>query len=132
MAQALFVTVSVHDASSAGRYSTDMVTQIRKGAQRRVYLKAWREHRKLSAEQMAGRLGIARESYYRWEGGTRQITPKKMAALAAALDIEPNRLWEMPPRPDDPPSLDEIAAGATREQREMFADVLRRMMGKAS
>lgn len=107
-----------------------MVTRI--GARRRerrpIYLAQWRAHRGLSAEQMAGRLGIERESYYRWEREPKRINLDKVSALADALDIEPGELWRLPERP----SLDAIAADATPEQQAMVADVVRRVLGKAS
>lgn len=122
------MAVPVHDANRMAGYSTDMVTRIGRRAPPRVFLKEWRESRGLSAEQMAGRLEIERESYYRWEREPHRINVEKMIALAGALDIEPEELWRQPAVP----SLDVLTRDASAEQQAMVFDIVRRVMGKAN
>src|SRR5437870_5021128 len=75
-------------------YVAAMVTRIHKSARRRLFLKEHREAKGVSAEQMAGRLGIERESVYRLEREAfTRLNPEKQAAYAAALDLEPESLW---------------------------------------
>lgn len=75
------------------RYAAAMVTRIRKGARSRTFLREWRKHRGLDAVTIAGRLGIERESYYRWEREPNRINLGEISALADALGIEPEHLW---------------------------------------
>src|SRR6185369_4784330 len=83
-----------------GVYVAAMVTRIHKGARRRLFLQEHRKAKGLSAEQMAGRLGITRESLYRLEReALTRLSPEKQIAYAEALAIEPEALWR---RPDTP------------------------------
>lgn len=102
--------------------------RIRKGAVGHLYLKEWRESKGVSAEAMAGRLGIERESVYRIEREQTRAR-KNQAAYAAALDVPPGLLWQLP---SALPSLDAIVADAPEDVKKMVADVVRRMVGKAS
>lgn len=104
-----------------------MVTRIHKGATRRLFLKQHREAKGVSAEMMAGRLGIERESVYRMEREPHRVNSVKQAAWAAALDIEPEELWRQPGvRSVDamiraaPPDVQDMAI-------EMAADIVRRL-----
>lgn len=82
----------------------------------------------VSDEAMAGRLGIGREAVWKRYTEQGRLDPAKIAAFADALDMHPSELLY----PPGVPSLDAIAEKATPEQRDMAADVLRRMLGKAS
>ena len=64
-------------------YAAGMVTRIHRGARRRLFLREHRQAKKISAETMAGRLGIERESVYRLERETWRVNPEKQAAYAA-------------------------------------------------
>lgn len=101
-----------------------MVTRIHKGVRGRLFLKEHREAKGVSAEQMAGRLGIERESVYRLEREPRRVNPDKQAQWAAALDIDPADLW----RPPETPSLDALVRGAPDELQQMAADIVRRLV----
>lgn len=109
-------------------YATVMVTKIRKGAPRRVFLREWRKHKNLDAVALAGRLGIERESYYRLEREPNRINLGELEALADALGIAPSDLWRLPSNP----SLDAEVAGAPQEVRDTAFDIVRRLVGKAS
>jgi transcriptional regulator with XRE-family HTH domain len=105
-----------------------MVTKIRKGARRRVFLREWRKHLGLDAVRMAERLEIERESYYRLERQPYTLSAGELLELAEAMGIEPEQFF----RPPEAQSLDAIAKDATPEQLSMMADVLRRVLGRAS
>lgn len=105
-----------------------MVTRIRKAYKRRLYVSQWREAKGLSPEQIAGRVGITRESYYRWEREHHRLTPEKLSQLADAMGIEPEQFWRLP----DTESLDALIKDAPADIQAMAADIVRRMVGKAS
>jgi transcriptional regulator with XRE-family HTH domain len=63
---------------------------------RRLFLTEHREAKGISAEAMAGRLGIARESVYRIERDPWRLNGRKQLAYATALQIKPEDLWNSP------------------------------------
>lgn len=107
-----------------GVYVAGMVTKIHRSAPKRLFLKEHREAKGISAEQMAGRLDITRESLYRLEREPRRVNSEKQAAYAEALQIEPADLWSHP----GTPSLDALVSSAPQELRAMAADIVRRLV----
>jgi transcriptional regulator with XRE-family HTH domain len=105
-----------------------MVTRIHKMARRRLFLREHRKAKGVSAEAMAGRLGIERESLLRLERELHRVNSEKQAAYAHALDMEPEDLW----RPPGNPSIDAMVHDAPENVRSMVVDIVRRMVGKAS
>jgi len=69
------------------------------------------ESRGLTDEKLAGRLGVSRQTVWKWQGQQHRLTPGKIAQLANALDIEPEDLWRTPSRP----SVDALLADAPDE-----------------
>ena len=70
-----------------------MVTRIHKHVRARLYPKEHREAKGVSAETMAGRLGIERESVYRLEREAQtRMNMAKQAAYEAALGLDPGAL----------------------------------------
>jgi DNA-binding XRE family transcriptional regulator len=104
-----------------------VTTRIRKHTKPRLFLKEHRVAKGVSARDMAGRLGIERESVYRIERETR-ANSQRQAQWAAALDIEPEALWRLPMAPRQE-SLDEIIRDAPPEIQKMAADIVRRLVG---
>lgn len=102
----------------------NMVTRIHQNARRRLFLKEHREDKGISAEQMAGRLGIERESVYRIEREQWRVKSEMQLAYADALGIEPEQLWRLPGRP----SVDAILQAAPADVQEMAADIIRRLV----
>lgn len=81
-----------------------MVTRIRGRIKRQhLYIEEWMAYRGLNDERLAGRLGVARETVTRYRSQQHRLNPDKIWAIAAALDIEPQQLWELPPPPDGQP-----------------------------
>lgn len=103
-----------------------MVTRIRRGARGHLYIKEWMAHRAVSPERLADRLGVARETVYRWLREQHRLDPGKLAQIASALDCEPMELWRLP----TDPSLDALVADAPAELRQTVTDVVRRLVGK--
>ncbi len=108
-----------------------MIERIRKGAKAHVYLREWREHLHLRAVDMAERLEIERESYYRLERNPKTLSVAEVVEIADHMGIDPQRLWEPPPERDAPPriSLDAIVKDAPEAQIEGLADMLRKVVG---
>jgi transcriptional regulator with XRE-family HTH domain len=69
-------------------------------------LKAFRERQDppLSQDDLAGLLGVARETVTRWESGARKIDEKKLPVVAGKTGISPKEL-----RPDLAELLGEAA-----------------------
>lgn len=101
-----------------------MVTRIHKANKGRLFLKEHRVAKKVSAKDMAGRLGIERESVYRIEREPQRVDSGRQIQWADALGISPARLWS----PPGAISLDEIAAPATDDVRAMAADIVQRLV----
>ena len=101
-----------------------MIDRIRKGAKPHVYLREWRKAKNVRAPDMAERLGIERESYYRLERQPFTLSIAELLVLADALGIGHQQLWEPPPAPGLTPrvSLDAIVAGEpdTIEMRDQY------------
>jgi DNA-binding XRE family transcriptional regulator len=107
-------------------YVADMVTNIRRGARPHLYLREHRKARGLSAEYMAGRLDMERESLLRLEREARtRCTPDKQAQYADALGIEPAALW----RPPGGISVDSMLAEAPADFRDMIVETVKRRLG---
>lgn len=105
-----------------------MVTRIYRH-RRRLFLKEHREAKGVSAEAMAGRLGIERESVYRLERESMsRASPEKQLAYAQALDIDPSDLWH----PPGTTRLDALVADAPEEVRQMAVDIVRRLISGRS
>lgn len=105
-----------------------MVTRI--GQRRRVhlYVKEWMDARGLSDEKLGNRLGVARETVWRWRTEQHRLNPEKLAQLASALDIEPQDFYRPPTRP----SLDAIVEDAPDDLRNTAVDIVRRLVGRNS
>jgi transcriptional regulator with XRE-family HTH domain len=65
----------------------------------KVHIALWREHRGLSQQQLADRLGTTDVTISRWETGKRQPDLSAQAAIAEALDIEFSDLFRLPTTP---------------------------------
>jgi DNA-binding XRE family transcriptional regulator len=94
---------------------------------RHLFLKEHREAKGMSAEAMAAKLGIERESVYRLEREAyTRLNPEKQFAYARVLNIEPEDLWRAP----GSPSLDAMVAGSPPEIKALAADIVRRLVNK--
>lgn len=82
-----------------------MVTRIRKGARPHLYIQEHQDAKGLGDEKLGNRLGVSRQTIFRWKKEQWRLDPDKMAALAEALDLDgPPDLY----RPPERPSIDAI------------------------
>lgn len=102
-----------------------MVTRIRKGAREHLYIEEWMERRGLTDEKVARRIGVERPTITRWRNQQHRLNPAKIAALAQALDLEPEDLWRPPPPLDAPPSIDAMLRDEPDHIRRRAAEVIR-------
>lgn len=102
-------------------------TRIRKGARPHLYLDEWFADRGVNDEQVAGRVGVARQTIWKWRTQQHRLDPIKIALLASALDCHPTQLWGPPNRP----SLDALVVDAPDDLRLMAHDVVSRLVKKA-
>lgn len=100
-----------------------MATRIRRGARLHYYIKEHMERLGVSDEAMAGRIGTTRETVWKRYSEQQRLTPGKVAEFADALDMHPSELLF----PPGTPSLDALIDGADEKQREMAADLIRRL-----
>lgn len=122
-----------HNLLARFPYDTGMVTRIRKGTPARIWLAEWMEHKHLDAEQMADRVGIERESFYRWLREPKRINLEKLGDIAFALGLDDPGMLLYPPPPKDtpkrPPSLDKLIAGKPEDVQALAFEVVRRLTG---
>lgn len=111
-----------------------MVTQIGKNQRRRhLYIKEWMESRGYSDTTLAGRMDKDRTTVWRWVNEQHRLNPEKIAAIAAALDVEPEELWSLPPPVLDkprPPSIDAELEDADDDTRNAVLDLARRLVSR--
>jgi transcriptional regulator with XRE-family HTH domain len=77
----------------------------------RLYLAEWREHRKLTQQQLADQLGSTSATVSRWETGQREPSLSAQKAIAEVLDSEVADLNRHP----DQPSADALLRGQPQE-----------------
>lgn len=105
-----------------------MVTRIGKGRRQHLYLREWMDHRGLSDETLGLRLGLSRQTIYRWRKEQWRIDTEKMALLAEALDIDPRDLWGPPSRR----SVDAITQGLPDEIHGDVVEFAEKLRKRAS
>lgn len=105
---------------------TAMATRIGQKRKLHLYVKEWMDHRGLSDERVANRLGVARETIFRWRTEQHRLNPEKLAQLAAALDMEPQEFY----RPPGQVSLDALLVGAPDDLRDTAVDIVKRLVSR--
>lgn len=117
-----------------GNVSVMATSRIRAYAKGHVYLAEWMEHRGLSDKRLGERLGVARQTIFRYQTEQWRLNPGKLAQLASALDCEINDLFRHPPPKDAKPqnSLDDLVKDAPDDVRDMAFDIVQRLVTKAS
>lgn len=119
-----------YSAASGGYPFGNMPERITPRRPVRVYLALWREHLKLTQQEVGdriGRHGVDKGTVSRWETATRAPSLDVLAAYAEALRIPIAWLYR---RPSDGPSLDDMVADAPGDLRAMAVDIVRRLVGK--
>lgn len=104
-----------------------MAARIGPRRPRRIFLVEWREKRGLTQKQLGERLGVADLTVSRWERSASLLNTNVMAALAEALDIEPQDLYRHP----DQPSADELLRGQSDDIVNQAIAIIRTIRRKA-
>lgn len=103
-----------------------MVTRIGRRQKAHLYIQEWTEVRGLSDETLADRIGVARQTVYRWRTEQHRLDPPKIASLAAALDLEPEELFRPPSRPSLDAKIKTLSDEEAKEAAEMLDIFVRR------
>jgi DNA-binding Xre family transcriptional regulator len=90
------------------------------GRRQHLYIAEWMEHRSLSDQKLADRVGVDRVTVTRWRTQQHRLDPGKIAALAEALDCEPEDLWRLPTRP----SIDAMLKNESDEMVKRAMEVI--------
>lgn len=104
-----------------------MVTQIRRGARVHLYITQWRENAGLTLEQLGGRLGVGKNTVWRWETEQDRLSPSKIAAIADALGIDSTDLYFLP----GTRQVDPLIADEDDETRQNVFELVERWLRKA-
>ena len=113
-----FVTNLDGDANPCKRYVPEMVTkrqpqqQKRAQAKRHLYIAEWMATRKLSDQALGDKMGVPRQTIYRWRTQEHRLDPQKLVEIASALEVTPTDLW----RPPGHKSIDALLADASPDQ----------------
>jgi transcriptional regulator with XRE-family HTH domain len=87
------------------------------------HLKAWREHRRMTQEQLAEAIGTRGSVISLLESGDRRLSDKWLRRLAPALETTPGHLLDC--HPDDVPNdILEIWASIPDERKAQAIEVL--------
>lgn len=97
-----------------------MVTRIRTHARGHLYIAEWMKELGLTDEKLAERMETSRVTVWRWRTEQHRLNPKKIAALALAMDLAPEAFWRLPGRP----SLDAIVRDSPDDVVKKAADVV--------
>jgi len=109
-----------------GFLHSGMVTKIGGKRRQHLYITQWREGKGLSVEKVADRVGVSRESVWRWENQQHRLNPGKIKALADAIGCNPEDFWRLPARP----SLDAMVKDLDDDTYELTVDLVRRAARK--
>lgn len=83
------------------------------------YLRAWREFRKLSRDQLAEKVGTNTNMILYLETGERGLSAKWLRRLAPALDTTPGMILDHDPNDLDSDVIDIWARAGDRERRQI-------------
>ncbi|MCZ8100737.1 MAG: helix-turn-helix transcriptional regulator [Burkholderiales bacterium] len=98
-----------------------MMEKIDRNNTFQLFLREWREHRGLTQDQLAQRVGRSKGQISGWESGSRGLRQSVAAELAVALGISINDLYRDPIAP----SADELLRNAPAEVRELAIDLIK-------
>lgn len=88
------------------------------------HLRAWREFRKMSQDELASELGTAKGVISLLENGKRPLSDKWLYRLAEVLETRPGHILDVDPNELDNDIFD-IWAGIAKRDRAQAARVLR-------
>lgn len=103
--------------------------RIRRRQPYRAHIREWREHFKLSQEQLAARIGCSVGTISKKEKHPERVDGEWGQIIAEALDIEPSRLWRPPPPPIERQSPKDKLRLAVEDVPEDRAEEAARILG---
>ena len=115
-----------HVVPNMGVHSMYMATRVRprpKPAFRRTFIRQWRDHRDLTLEQLADRVGSTHVSLSRIERGLQPYSQTLLEALADALQTDVASLLMRDPT--DSEALWSIWDQANPGERQMIVEIAR-------
>lgn len=95
----------------------------------RNYLKAWREHRKMTQAKLAEAIGTTGAVISLLEAGERRLSDKWLLKIAPVLKTRPGHLLELDPTDAENDILD-IWADIPEEQQDQAREVLKTFRAK--
>lgn len=95
---------------------------------RKIYLRQWRKHRKLSTEGLAARSGMSPGNISLLERGLQGYSQEGLEKLAKALDCRPGDLLDADPSRDA--ALLEALRHADDADREQIAEMAQIVVGR--
>lgn len=102
-------------------YMAKVTTRFRRRTFRPTFIRHWREHRGLTLEQLADRIGTTHASLSRIERGLQPYTQPMLEGLAEALQTDPASLIMR--NPDDPEGIWSVWDQAKATERRMIVDL---------
>lgn len=103
---------------------TSMVTSRRE----HLFIKEWLRARGFSDQEAGRKLGVNRETVFRWHKNQHKLNPQKILLLADLCGIRPGDLWRMPNGHDSVDAMIEELPDSTQEIAvEMCMDIIRRL-----
>jgi transcriptional regulator with XRE-family HTH domain len=85
-----------------------------------LFVAEWLNKDGRSDAEIAGELGVRRETVWRWRNGERGLKDSEKPRLAAVLGIEPDAFYRHPDRP----SLDDLMRGQDNDIVQQAAEML--------
>lgn len=88
------------------------------------HIKAWREFRHMTQEELAEAIGSSKASVGHWESGTREVAPKWLYPIAEALNTSAGYLLDHDPN-DLPTAILDVWADIPKGDHSRAIDMLR-------
>lgn len=111
--------------TTGGRYAAK-VAIMATDRRSHLFIEEWLRYCGFSDDDAAQKLGVQRETVYRWRTQQHRLNPQKIRRLATLCGIEPGEFWHMP----GVPSIDSMLRDAPADIRRMAADIVSRLMKK--
>lgn len=107
------------DAEKAGLHNVDMAQTPYPN-----HIRAWREFRHLTQEELADRIGSSKASVGHWESGAREVAPKWLYPIAQVLSTSPGYLLDHDPN-DLPTAILDIWADIPNDDKPRALEMLK-------
>lgn len=102
--------------------------QIRRGSRAHLYITEHMKDKGLDDKKLGERLGVTRQTVWKWQREQWRLDPAKIAAIADALDVLPEQLWRRPAEK----SLDKMIENEPPETKKKIEEMVSVWINKAS